>query len=364
MSAPFSEMDPPRGGGRSAGPEIRDEGGRAWQCTPWLMGVRRRAGVLASGVVPAWVSVRRAARAAVRVLVEDQLVDRAAALTYFGLLAIFPAMIVLVAVLGMTVNADGVADAVVGMMADLLPAGAEDVGHALRAALEARSQAGGFVGVGLVTSIWAVSGFVAAFERATSAIRGIPDARPPWQAKLARLPLTLLLLALLALITVVVLVTGPFGTVLERLVGLPDVVGRAWHFARWPALVVVLNLFFALLQHGRAAAGQGSGMRWRRSWISWGGLTGSSLWLAGSAVMSWYISYVAVDVVYGALGTVVVFLGWVWLGSFAMLIGVEVDVRLVERGGHGMPRSRAEGAPPGRRAAASGAPTGSSPDDR
>lgn len=303
------------------------------------------AAIVTSRVVAAWGSLRAAVAAAVRVLVEDQLVDRAAALTYFGLLAIFPTMIVLVAALGMSLRPDRVADVVVGMMADLLPAGAEDVGHALRAALQARAQAGGFVGVGLVTSIWAVSGFVAAFGRATSAIRGIPDARPPWQAKLARLPLTLLLLALLAVITVVVLVTGPFGTVLERVIGLPDVIGQIWRLARWPVLVVVLNLFFALLQHRASAPRRLSGLPWTRPWVSWGGLTGSALWLAGSAVMSWYITYIAAGVAYGALGTVVVFLGWAWLGSFAMLVGVEIDVRLVECRGGGRPKSNARISP-------------------
>jgi membrane protein len=314
------------------------EGERGWtSCGRWPSAAC--AATVTGRVLRGWGSPRSVATAAVRVLVEDQLVDRAAALTYFGLLAIFPTMIVLVAVLGMSLRPDRVADVVVGMMADLLPAGAEDVGHVLRAALQARAQAGGLVGVGLVTSIWAVSGFVAAFGRAASAIRGIPDARPPWRAKLARLPLTLLLLAMLALITVVVLATGPFGTVLERLVGLPDVVGRMWRLARWPVLVVVLNLFFALLQHRTAAPRRLSGLPWARPWVSWGGLTGSALWLAGSAVMSWYITYIAADVAYGALGTVVVFLGWAWLGSFAMLIGVEVDVRLVERGRCAAPRS-------------------------
>lgn len=296
---------------------------------------------MTSRVIPGWGPLRSAIKAGVRVLVEDQLVDRAAALTYFGLLAIFPAMIVMVAVLGMSLRPERVADVVVGMLAGLLPAGAEDVGHALRAALEARTQAGRFLGVGLLTSIWAVSGFVAAFERAVSAIRGIPDARPPWQAKLARLPLTLLLLAMLALITVAVLTTGPFGTVLERLVGLPDVLTRIWRFARWPALVVGLNLFYALLQHRGAVPRRLSGLEWARPWVSWGGLTGSALWLAGSAVMSWYITHIASEVAYGALGTVVVFLGWVWLGSFAMLVGVEVDVRLGKRGGPG--RSAVDG---------------------
>ncbi len=269
-------------------------------------------------------------QAGARVLVEDQLVDRAAALTYFALLAIFPAMIVLVAVLGVSVRSDRVADAVVAVMAELLPAGADGVGPALRRALEARVQAGTFIGVGLLTSIWAVSGYVAAFHRATSAIRGAPDTRPPWKSKLARLPLTLLLLAMLALITLVLLATGPLGAVLERTVGLPKLLAAVWHLVRWPVLVLVLTLFFALLQRGGAASAHDRPTR--RRWVSWGGVAGSGLWLAASAGFSGYITYVAPDVgAYGTLGTAVVFLGWVWLGNFAMLIGVEVDVRLVQR---------------------------------
>lgn len=280
------------------------------------------------GRIPGWSKLRSAGRFGIRVLVEDELVDRAAALTYFALLAIFPAMIVLVAVLEIWLRSDLVTDVVVGTVADLLPAGTEDVGSALRAALQARAEAGTFIGVGLLTSVWAVSGFVAAFQRATSAIRAVPDPRPPWKLKLVRLPLTLLLLAILVLITLLLLATGPLSAVLERLVGFTDLLDRIWYFARWLVLVAVLNLFFVLLQRGsspprRRSAGHG--------WISWGGLVGSALWLAGSAGFSLYITHIAPEGgPYGALGTVVVFLGWVWLGSFAMLLGIEVDTRIVE----------------------------------
>ncbi|MBO0848186.1 MAG: YihY/virulence factor BrkB family protein [Pseudonocardia sp.] len=268
-------------------------------------------------------------RAGVRVLVEDQLVDRAAALTYFALLAIFPAMIVLVAVLGVAVRSDRIADVVVAMLADLLPAGAEDVGLALRVGLEARAQAGAFIGVGLLTSVWAVSGFVAGFQRASAAIRGTPDSRPPWEVKLARLPLTLLLLAMLALITLALLAVGPVGDAVERALGLSGAADWTWRLLRWPALVVVLNLFFTLLQH---SAGSADGRPGRRTWFSRGGLAGTALWLIGSAGFSWYVTYVATDLsTYGALGTAVVFLGWLWLGNFAMLVGLELDIRVLHR---------------------------------
>jgi membrane protein len=268
-------------------------------------------------------------RAGIRVVVEDQLVDRAAALTYFALLAIFPAMIVLVAVLGLAVRSDRIADVVVAMLADLLPAGAEDVGPTLRAGLEAREQTGAFIGVGLLTSVWAVSGFVAAFQRAIAAIRGTPDSRLPWEMKLARLPLTLLLLAMLALITLTLLAVGPLGDAAERAIGLSGVADWIWRLLRWPALVLVLNLFFTLLQH---RGGRGDGRPARRTWFSWGGMAGTALWLIGSAGFSWYVTYVATGVnAYGALGTAVVFLGWLWLGNFAMLIGLELDMRVIEK---------------------------------
>lgn len=278
--------------------------------------------------IPGWGKLRSAGRSSVRVLVEDELVDRAAALTYFALLATLPAMIVLVAVLEVSLRSDLVADVVVDTVVDLLPVGAGDAGPALRAALQARPQTGVFIALGLVTSVWAVSGFVAAFQRATSAIRAFPDPRPPWKLKLVRLPLTLLLLAILVLITLLLFATGPLSAVLERLIGLPDLVDRLWYFARWPVLLAVLNLYYVLLQLGsppqrRRPSGH--------AWGSLGGLAGSALWLAGSAVFSWYVTNIARGVgPYGALGTAVVFLGWVWLGSFSMLVGVEVDVRIVE----------------------------------
>ncbi|MGQ0577086.1 MAG: YihY/virulence factor BrkB family protein [Pseudonocardia sp.] len=288
------------------------------------MTIRARAARIGRRVV-------RAVRAGLRVLVDDQLVDRAAALTYFGLLGIFPALIVLVGVIGVAGHSDVVADLVVDVVVDLLPAGADGVGPALREAMQAGEEAGAFAGLGVVVSVWAVSGYVAAFQRAVSAIRGAPEVRSPWSAKFARLPLTLLLLAMLTVITLVLLASGPIGAAVERAVGASATAAGAWQVLRWPMLFVVLNVFFSLLQRGLPASVADA--RRGRSWVSRGGVAGISLWLAGSAAFSWYVSTFATDHgSYGALGTVVAFLGWLWLGSFALLVGVEIDVRLGEPG--------------------------------
>lgn len=271
-------------------------------------------------------ALRRRVEAALRVVAEDQLPDRAAALTYFGLLAIFPALIVLVAILELTLRSTPDTDVVVDGFVELLPAGAAGVGPVLRDALRDHTAAGTVVGVGLVASVWAVSGYVAACQRAIGGIRGVPDTRLPWVAKLSRLPLTLLMLALLAGITLALLAGGPLGAALERAVGLPDLVAGIWHVLRWPLLFAVLLIFFGLLQRGLPATP--GAPRGRAKWVSRGGVVGVLLWLAGSGAFSWYNANFAAGG-YGALGTVVIFLAWLWVGHFALLIGVEIDLRSV-----------------------------------
>ncbi|MEV6905145.1 YihY/virulence factor BrkB family protein [Amycolatopsis sp. NPDC051372] len=284
--------------------------------------------------VTSWGSLLRALRsrvkAALRVIAEDQLPDRAAALTYFGLLAIFPALIVLVGILELTLRSTPDTDAVVDGLVELLPAGAAGVGPVRRDALHERTAAGTVVGVGLLASVWAVSGYVAACQRAISAIRGVPDTRLPWVAKFSRLPLTLLMLAMLAGITLALLASGPLGGALERAVGLPDLVAVLWHVVRWPLLFLVLLIFFALLHRGLPAA-RGAPHR-SAAWVSRGGVIGVLLWLAGSGAFSWYNANFATGYGgYGALGTTVVFLAWLWVGHFALLVGVEIDLRSVRR---------------------------------
>ncbi|MGW4489415.1 YihY/virulence factor BrkB family protein [Amycolatopsis sp. NPDC004368] len=271
---------------------------------------------------PAVRALRSRAKAAARIVAEDQLPDRAAALTYFGLLAIFPALIVLIGILELTLRSTPDTDAVVDGFVELLPAGAAGVGPVLRDALHERTAAGTVVGVGLVASVWAVSGYVAACQRAIGGIRGVPDTRLPWVAKVSRLPLTLLMLAMLAGITFALLAGGPLGAALERAVGLPDLVAGVWHVLRWPLLAVVLLVFFGLLHRGLPGAPRG-----RAAWVSRGGVVSVLLWLAGSGAFSWYNATFATG--YGALGTAVVFLAWLWVGHFALLVGVEIDLRSV-----------------------------------
>lgn len=275
--------------------------------------------------------LRTRGRAAMRVLIADQVPDRAAALTYFGLLAIFPALIVLVAVVGLFGRTEQVAEFVIEVVVELLPTGVEEIGPALLAAIDGQSQAGIAAALGVVAGVWAVSGYVAAFQRATAAIRGVPERRTPWGAKLARLPLTALLLGLLVTITLVLLASGPIGAAVERAFGVSAQAATLWHLLRWPALFVVLNIVFSLLHSGLPSSMRHA--RQRRTWLSPGGIIGISIWLVASAGLSWYMTTIATDHgSYRALGTLVVFLGWLWVGNFALLVGVEIDVRLVEPG--------------------------------
>ncbi|MGD9531281.1 YihY/virulence factor BrkB family protein [Pseudonocardia sp.] len=273
--------------------------------------------------------LRELARTATRVLVADQLVDRAAALTYFGLLAIVPGTVVLVALGGFFARSEGVQQVILRASAAVLPEPLEGIGPALVDAIDGESRAGTAAIIGLVVSVWAVSGYVAAFQRATAAIRDVPEDRAPWMAKLARLPLTLLLLALLSVITLMLVVGGPLVATIERVLGLPPVAAALWTYLRWPLLFVVLNVFFSLLQRGLPRSLRH--VRTRGTWLSLGSVVAVTIWMTASAAFSLYVTTFASDHGgYGAFGTLALFLGWMWMGSFAMLVGVEVDVRIVE----------------------------------
>ncbi|MGE3284700.1 MAG: YihY/virulence factor BrkB family protein [Pseudonocardia sp.] len=275
--------------------------------------------------------MRQLVRTLTRVLVEDQLVDRAAALTYFGLLAIVPGAAVLLALVGLFARSEGVQQVILRMATTVLPEPLEGVGPVLIDAIDSASGAGTAAFIGLVVSIWAVSGYVAAFQRATAVIRDVPDDRAPWMAKLARLPLTILLLALLSLITFMLVVGGPLIAAVERVLGLPPVTGALWTYLRWPLLFVVLNVFFSLLQRGLPRSMRH--VRNRGTWFSLGGVVAVAIWMTASGAFSLYVTTFATDHGgYGAFGTLVLFMGWMWMGSFAMLVGVEVDVRVVEAG--------------------------------
>jgi membrane protein len=270
-----------------------------------------------------WLGVGRRTIAEFR---EDNLTDWAAALTYYGVLSIFPALIALVSVLGLI--GPSATEPLIENLGKLTPGPAQTIfTSAIRNIQGARGTAGVAFVVGLVLAIWSASGYVAAFMRASNAIYGIEEGRPVWKTLPVRVLVTLVMLVLLAVSAVAVVLTGGFARQVGDLLGVGTGAVTAWDIAKWPVLVIVVSLMFSLLYWAAPNVKQ-PGFRW----ITPGGALAVIVWAIVSALFALYVAeFSSYNKTYGALASVIVFLVWLWLSNIAVLLGAELNAEL-ERG--------------------------------
>jgi len=253
----------------------------------------------------------------------DNVTDWAAALTYYGVLSIFPALIALISIISLAGQS-----AVGPMLTNLnafTPGPAKDILANTLHGLEQHQQAGGFAFViGLALALWAASGYVAAFMRAANAIWDVPEGRPIWKTLSLRVGVTIVTVLVLAIGAVAVVVTGPVAERAGDLLGLGSAAVTAWDIAKWPVLVLLVGLLLALLYYATPNVRQ-PGFRW----VTPGGLLAIVVWIAASALFSLYVAtFASYNKTYGSLGGIVVFLIWLWVSNIAILLGAEFDAEM------------------------------------
>jgi membrane protein len=257
---------------------------------------------------------------------EDKLTDWAAALTYYGILAIFPALLVLVSVLGLI--GESATQPLIDNLSEVAPGPAQEI---LTNALENLQGSGGAAGVafaiGLLAALWSASGYVAAFMRASNAIYDIEEGRPIWKTLPLRVGLTVLLLTLVVISALGVVLTGGIATEVGSLVGVGDTAVSVWNIAKWPVILLVVSFMFAVLYWAAPNVKQ-PGFRW----LSPGGILAVVGWLIASGAFAFYVSnFGSYNKTYGTLGGVIIFLVWLWLSNIMVLLGAELNAEL-ERG--------------------------------
>ena len=266
------------------------------------------------------------AKRTVREFKEDELADRAAALTYYGVLAIFPAILALVSVLGLV--GQSATQPLLDNLGKVAPGAARDIFATAVKNLQKSRGAGGLMFiVGLAGALWSASGYVAAFMRASNAIYEIEEGRPVWKKLPVRLGVTLVLVVLLAVTALAVVLTGALAEQAGNVLGIGQSAVRIWDIAKWPVLLVIVSLMFAILYWASPNVKQ-PGFRW----ISPGGVFAVILWLVASAAFAVYVAnFASYNKTYGALGGVIIFLVWLWISNIAVLLGAEFNAEL-ERG--------------------------------
>ncbi|MFI9174793.1 YihY/virulence factor BrkB family protein [Streptomyces lincolnensis] len=280
-------------------------------------------------------SWRAVARRTFKELLDDELADRAAALTYYGVLSLFPALLVMVSLLG--VVGQRATDKILDNIGDLAPGPARDI---LRDAVVQLGDSGGTGSVlailGLLAALWSASGYVAAFIRTSNAVYDLPEGRPVWKLTPLRLALTVVLMLMLAASALIVVFTGPLAERAGTTIGLGDEAITVWGIAKWPVLLLLVILMIALL-YWAAPNVRGRGFRW----ISPGSVLATLIWLAASAGFALYAAnFGSYNKTYGTLAGAVIFLVWLWLTNLAILLGLEFDAELARE------RAISDGQPP------------------
>ncbi len=262
----------------------------------------------------------------VREFKDDNLPDWAAALTYYGVLAIFPALLALVSVVGLL--GDSATQSLIDNVNEVAPGPAREiVVNAIENLQSNQGAAGILFVVGLAGALWSASGYVAAFMRASNSIYDVEEGRPIYKTLPVRIGTTIVLLILLAVTAIGVAITGPVAEEVGKLFGLEDTAVTAWNIAKWPILLVIVSFMFAFLYWAAPNAKQ-PGFRW----ISPGGVLGVVIWIVASMAFALYLAtFASYNKTYGPLGGVIAFLVWLWISNIAILLGAEFNAEL-ERG--------------------------------
>jgi membrane protein len=256
----------------------------------------------------------------------DNLGDLAAALTYYGVLAIFPMLIVIVSLLGLLGHS--VTQSLIQNLGRAAPGAARQIfTSAVQNIQSHKGTAGVLFIAGLLGALWSASSYVAAFMRASNVVWDVPEGRPIWKTLPVRLIVTVITVVLLTAAAVAVVFTGGLAKQLGNVIGVGASAVTIWDIAKWPVLLVVVAVILAILYWAGPNVRQ-PGFRW----VTPGGLFAVAAWVLASGAFAFYVAnFSSYNKTYGALASVVVFLVWLWITNTVILLGAELNAEL-ERG--------------------------------
>jgi membrane protein len=253
---------------------------------------------------------------------EDNMTDWAAALTYYGVLSLFPALIALVSIIGLVGDPAQTTKTLTDIVTKLGPSSAADTfSGPITSITSHRSAAGVLFFVGLGTALWSASGYIGAFMRAANVIYETPEGRPFWKLRPLQLLVTLLMVVLLAAVALALVLTGPIVDAVAGPLGIGSTAVSIWNIGKWPVLIAVVVLMFAVLYHA-APNVKLPGFKW----VTPGAVVALVVWVVASAAFAFYVAnFSSYDKTYGTLGGVVCVLVWFWITNIALLLGLELN---------------------------------------
>jgi membrane protein len=256
---------------------------------------------------------------------EDNLTDWAAALTYYAVLSLFPALIALVSLVGLIADPATITRVLTQTISDLGPATAVD---SFKGPIESVTASSGRAGLGLILglagALWTASGYVGAFMRASNAIYEQREGRPFYKLRPLQLLVTLALELMLAAVVLGLVVSGPLARAIGDAIGLGSTAITVWDMAKWPVLLILVSVMLAVLYY---TAPNAKIPKFRL--FTPGSIFAVVVWIVASALFAFYVSkFGSYDKTYGTLAGVITFLVWMWITNIAVLFGAELNAEL------------------------------------
>jgi membrane protein len=266
-------------------------------------------------------------RKTVREFGDDHCPDLAAALTYYAVLAIFPAAIAVISLLGVVSEPQKTVDNILEILQPLVSQSMLDT---VQPALEniATSQGAGLALVlGVLGALWSASGYVGAFGRAMNVVYEIDEGRPFWKLRPVMLLVTLIAVLLIAVVLVMLVVSGSLASSIGSVIGLSSQAVTVWNIVKWPVIVLFVVLVVAILYYATPNVKQP-----KFRWLSVGAVVAILVWILASVAFAFYVAtFGSYNKTYGSLAGAVIGLLWLWITNLALLFGAELDAEL-ERG--------------------------------
>ncbi len=252
---------------------------------------------------------------------EDDLTDRAAALTYYGVLSIFPALIALVSVVGLVGSPQKTIMVATKSLSSLVPASAVQSLNGPIDSLARGSGAGIALVIGIVAALWTASGYIGAFMRACNVIYETEEGRSFIKLRPLQMLVTFILVLLQALILLALVVSGPVARQVGSAIGVGKTLVTVWNIAKLPVIVLIVLLMFCLLYYSAPNAKLG---RFRA--VLPGALLALVVWIVASVLFAFYLAnFASYNKTYGTLAGAIAALVWLWITNVAVLLGVEFN---------------------------------------
>jgi membrane protein len=257
---------------------------------------------------------------------DDQLTDRAATLTYYAVLSIFPGLLVVVSLLGLLGTRT---KPLVDNLTQAAPGNVQQIIKPVTANLQSGHGSAGLAAIlGIVLAVWSASAYIAAFMRASNVIYDVPEGRPFWKTTPTRIGVTVVILVMLVASALIVVVSGGLARHVGQVLGIGSTAVTAWNIAKWPVLLIIVILMISILYWVAPNAKRQRGFRL----FSPGGVIAVVVWLIASALFAFYVAnFSHYNKTYGSIAGVIILLIWLWISNLAILFGAEFNAEL-ERG--------------------------------